>query len=157
MNLRTLKKLSKRAAPLLALLGDRREQFPAGRDDNYVSVLITARKHWARSRCHASYVPRNDYSSTRGAPLKWQTRAGRWRVLRPPCQPRKGTVMVGGMVGGEEPEWSEETAYEALVNIVRWSFVEVDGASLEVTQSRRFSCTGDFFAGAADLIAAPGK
>ena len=44
MNLRTLKKLSKRAAPLLPLLGDDRKQFPAERWDNYTGLLIMDRK-----------------------------------------------------------------------------------------------------------------
>lgn len=38
------------------------------------------------------------------------------------CQwhPLAGTPMVGGMSGYYEPEWDEETAYEALHHIVTW-------------------------------------
>lgn len=32
--------------------------------------------------------------------------------------------MVGAMSGGEEPEWSEETAWDSLRDIVRWEFAQ---------------------------------
>lgn len=124
MNLRTLKKLSKRAAPLLPLLGDSRGQFPAGRDDSYITTLIADRKHWERSPCSPGYEPRNDYSTPRGAAVKHLTRAGRTIVIRPPGQPRKGTIMVGAMSGYYEPEWSEAAAWEALRDLVYDEFTE---------------------------------
>lgn len=44
MNLRILKKLSKRAAPLLPLLGDGRQQFAADPDDSgYISTKVESR------------------------------------------------------------------------------------------------------------------
>lgn len=54
MNLRTLKKLFKRAAPWLPLLGDNREQFCAEAHNNYHGCFIGDRKHRERSRCHPS-------------------------------------------------------------------------------------------------------
>ena len=42
MNLRTLKKLSKRAARYLPILGDNRQQFPAIGDENYHHAFIGA-------------------------------------------------------------------------------------------------------------------
>lgn len=138
MNLRTLKRLSKRAAALLPALGDDREQFASTSEwPGSLGTLVSARKHWERNRCHASYQPHNDFSSPRGAPIRLTTRAGRNLVLRPPTAPRKGTIMVGGMSGGEEPEWSDETAWEALTGIVYWTFTTWDGEDLVPTRKFR--------------------
>lgn len=49
-SLRSLKKLSKRAVPLLLLLGDHREQFRAEKGANHTNTPILARKHWERGR-----------------------------------------------------------------------------------------------------------
>lgn len=151
MNLRTLKKLSKRAAALLPLLGDTRDQFPAERGDNYASVLISARKHWERSPCHPTHNPWNDYSTPRGMPIRRVTRAGRHIVIKPPSHPRKGTIMVGGMDGGEQPEWSEETAWEALRMLVWAEFT--DWSKDDPVPLREFKTPGDIFRAAAELIA----
>lgn len=153
MNLRTLKKLSKRAAPLLPLLGDRREQYPAELGGSSVGTLIGARKHWDRFRCHPGHEPRNDYSTARGAPLKRQTRAGGYIVLRPPNEARKGTIMVGGPDGGETPEWSEETAWEALTELVWWHFAEWDAGRKDLVPTRTFRSPRDYLR-AADQITA---
>jgi hypothetical protein len=128
MNLRTLKKLSKRAAPLIVQLDDRREQFPAQRDDNYHGCLIANKKHWERRKVHATYEPRNDYSTRRGAEVLKRTRKGNLILLKPPTHPRKGTVMVGGVCGYEQPEWSEECAWFVLDSIVRDHFTDWDKA-----------------------------
>lgn len=39
------------------------------------------------------------------------------------CQthPLPGTPMLGGMSGGEEPEWSERTAFFDLQGVITWS------------------------------------
>lgn len=126
MNLRTLKKLSKRAAAYLPLLGDTRGQFPSERGDNFHSTFIGDRKHWHRGNCHASYEPRNEYRSRRGAEIVFTTRAGRRKLMRPPHHPRKGTIMVGSMSGGYEPEWDEQCAWSALDNLVRCHFTDWD-------------------------------
>jgi hypothetical protein len=125
MNLRTLKKLSKRAAPLLRQLGDERLQFAAGREDSYgAHSFVGDRKHWDRSRCHADYEPRNDWSISAGEEILSVTRAGHRILMKPPVHPRKGTPMVGATTGYYEPEWNEETAWDALDTIVRHHFMD---------------------------------
>lgn len=150
MNLRTLKKLSKRAAALLPLLGDRREQFACGKGDGSLGTLITAHKHWRRGRCSPNYDPVNNYLDRRGQGIKITTRAGHTLCLTPPWEPRKGTIMVGGMSGGEQPEWDEETAWEALREHVFWNFTTWDGEDLKPT--RHFRTPAEVFAGAAEII-----
>ncbi|WP_186275820.1 hypothetical protein [Burkholderia gladioli] len=109
MNLRILKKLSKQAAPLLPLLGDRREQFPAEKGDCYTSTTGHDRKHWERMR--ALYPFEGD--------IKCRPAQGmHWIVMREPRHPLKGTIMVGSMVGYYEREWCEETAWESLCCLV---------------------------------------
>lgn len=149
MNLRILKKLSKRAAPLLPLLGDRREQFLSEKGDNYHGLVIRARKHW--ERCPSSHADCIRQGEIVIAP---RARAGSRRPfvkVYPPSHPWPRTVMVGGMVGYYEPEWDEETAWGALDNIVRNHFCDwnEDGP----TPTRRFRNAGDIFRGAADIIA----
>lgn len=112
MNLRTLKQLSKRAAPLLPLLGDHRQQFPARRGDNYHGMFIRARKHFERGRSVHADIIRDDMIKKPAADGEG------WVYMHPPSHPRKGTIMVGGMEGYEGPEWYEKTAWEALVDIV---------------------------------------
>lgn len=124
MNLRTLKKLSKRAAPMLPLLGDNRQQFRSERGDNYHGYLIGDRKHWRRSTVHPGYQARNEYRTHRGAEIVFTTRAGRRKLIAPPWHPRKGTVMVGATTGYYEPEWDEECAWSALNNLVRGHFTD---------------------------------
>lgn len=118
MNLRILKKLSKRAAPLLPLLGDNREQFPAARWENFTHTRGHDRKHWERSRVPYPLDLRGD--------IKYRPKDGRqWIVMREPSYALKGTVMVGETAGYYEPEWEEETAWESLCEIVYWHFVEM--------------------------------
>lgn len=119
MNLRTLKKLSKRAAPYLELLGDHRKQFPARKGENYTDRVILDRKHWERGRSvHDETF--GDYE------IKTPARDGQgWVYLHAPRHPRKGTIMVGETSGYYEPEWSEATAYEALVGLVDIETIEI--------------------------------
>lgn len=162
MNLRTLKKLSKRAAPLLPLLGDDREQFRAERGDNYHGAFIGDRKHWERGRCHPTYEGRNDWTTARGAEIVFLTRTGRHIVLGPPSHPRKGTIMVGATSGYYEPEWDEECAYVALEKIVYGHFTCWDVAFLDCDVDelpdtlplmiRELSSPSLIFAAAADII-----
>lgn len=122
MNLRILKKLSKRAAPLLPKLGDRREQFLARRNENYMSTLIKDRKHFERGRAlHPGCI--------REFGFKKPAKDGRgYSYAHPPSHPWPGTVMVGATVGYYEPEWEEETAWCALVNLVTVHFTDWDTA-----------------------------
>lgn len=141
MNLRTLKKLSKRAAPLLPLLGDDREQFPSGKWENYHHAFIGDRKHWERGRCHPTYEGRNSWTTPRGAEIVFTTRAGRRIVIQPPVHPRKGTIMVGAMSGYYEPEWDEQCAWSALERIVVDRFTDWD--LVEVWEEREFAGDDD--------------
>lgn len=151
MNLRILKKLSKRAAPYLAQLGDTREQFPAIRGDNYHGMLINDRTSWERSRCHPTYRPF-------GGDIVRQTRAGHHIVLRSPWHPLKGTIMVGAVSGyyEYEPEWDEEAAYAALSNQVYDHFT--DWAACQSIDdvpglTQDLSSVSKLFAAADDMIA----
>ncbi|WP_438852624.1 hypothetical protein [Brevundimonas nasdae] len=145
MNLRTLKKLSKRAAPLLTLLGDDRRQFPAERGENYTGLVITARKHWERRRSvhpdlwgeHEIKTPAKDGDG--------------WICISPPGHPRKGTIMVGALEGYYEPEWDEKTAWEALRDIV---FIEfTDWGEDECSLTRRLDTPSDILRAAESLVA----
>lgn len=149
MNLRILKKLSKKAAPILAVL-DTREQFKAARGDNYMSVVIRDRKHWERgASAHGDKLRDTD--------LKWKPRNPQGRERLPWCyavaprQPRKGTIMVGAVSGYYEPEWDEETAWEALQNYVLDQFT--DWSQDRPTLTRKFKGPGDVLRAACELAA----
>ncbi|MBX8803372.1 iron-containing alcohol dehydrogenase family protein [Ochrobactrum sp. MR28] len=122
MNLRTLKKLSKRAAPLILLLGDDRQQFTATKGEDHHETFIGDRKHWDRRRCAPNYKGRNDWGISRGAEIVFTTRKGNQVVMHTPWHPRKGTIMVGAISGYYQPEWDEKDAWSALDNIVRSHF-----------------------------------
>ncbi len=145
MNLRILKKLSKRAAPLLSMLGDDRVQFRA--DDSCKSFTNIGGhdfKHWDRMS-----VPHGNPSL---GSFKYLPRHGlRWIVMSEPWQPWKGTVMVGESVGYYEPEWEEETAWEALQRAVVEHFTDwnEDGP----IALRKFDTPGDYFRAAHEIIA----
>lgn len=146
MNLRILKKLSKRAAPLLPLLGDHREQFRSEKDDNYHGLIIRARKHWERMRCHPSHQEKCSDSA-----IIYTSRTGHRISMRTPYHPRKGTIMVGAMQGYYEPEWDEESAYGALLTAVIWHFTDYsDPDHLRPTRSTR--TPHEVFAAAAEMI-----
>jgi hypothetical protein len=145
MNLRILKKLSKRAARLLPLLGDGREQFRADRWDNYTGLLIRCRKHYERMRSrHATRI--------REGEIKRPAADGKGFVaMWPPHHPRKGTVMVGAVSGYYEPEWDEETAWEALLNRVHDHFT--DWGEESATPTRALPNPSAVFAAAAEILA----
>lgn len=156
MNLRTLKKLSKKAAPLLTQLGDDRKQFAAAKGENYHGTFISARKHWERRKVHPSYEPRNDYTGQRGAQIVYTTRAGRRMVMDPTPHPRKGTIMVGGMSGYYEPEWDEESAWTALENMVRqhfsnWEDIDFDDLTWTPSLTRDLGSVSAIFAAAREM------
>lgn len=144
MNLRILKKLSKRAAPLLAALGDNRPQFPAVPHDNYHGTAGFDRKHWDRTHCHPSY-------QAHGSEIVYVTRSGRHMVMREPWHPRRGTIMVGAMSGYYEPEWDEETAWDSLRNFVAAHFT--DWSEPEPVPTRKFRTPRDYLRAAADMLA----
>lgn len=148
MNLRILKKLSARAAPYLAPLGERRQQFQAEKHDSYHGVVIKDRTCWDRSRCHPTY-------SGHGDDIVFNTRAGYRIVMRPPSHLLKGTAMVGGMSGYYEPEWDEEAAWAVLSHMVRNHFCEWDENG--PTPTRRIRNPSDVFRGADEMVAALGS
>lgn len=153
MNLRILKKLSKRAAPLLPLLGDDRKQFRAERFDNFTNTLITDRKHWER---HCT-VWKSPEPNTPGR-IFFTTRTGRIAYMTNHyVHPRKGTIMVGAVSGGEEPEWDEETAWDSLREIVWWHFVHYDGTQDSPVQRRSLRTPAEVFAAAAEIITSRGS
>lgn len=152
MNLRTLKKLSKRAAPLLPLLGDEREQFSSRKHDNYHHEFINDCKHWDRDRCHPNYAGRNEWLTQRGAEIVFTTREGQRIVMRPPTHPRKGTVMVGAVSGYYEPEWDEQDAWSALNDIVCNHFEEWSDEGDFIGLTRDLRHPSQVLAAAAELV-----
>lgn len=147
-NLRILKKLSKKAAPLLAVLGDSREQFPAEDGNACIGIILKDRKHFARGRsCHADLISQGE--------IKKPAADGRgWVWMRPPYGPREDTIMVGSMVGYYEPEWEEESAWEALHSLVvalctKWP-TDIDETP---TLTRRLDSPSDILRAARELAA----
>jgi hypothetical protein len=142
VNLRILKKLSKRAAPLLPILGDCREQFLARKHESYTSVGGHDRKHWDRmGSVHNIKFPGS---------IKYRPKHGKtWVAMREPAHPLKGTPMVGEISGYYEPEWSEQTAWEALQCIVFEHFT--DWTENDFTIQRDLSTTRLVLAAARDL------
>lgn len=127
MNLRILKKLSKRAAPLLKAMGDDREQFAAERWENYTSSSGHERKHWERGNAkYPIYFSHYRY---------WQARKGLGNpYMHQPDHPLKGTVMLGWSTGYYEVEWEHDDAWTLLQQAVREHFeeyVEIDGSEDE--------------------------
>lgn len=149
-NLRILKKLSKRAAPLLVQLGiaDESALFRAEKNDNYHGTVIRDRKHWERTRCHPSHKP-----VRKADEIKYLTRKGHVVSMSPPSHPLKGTMMTGGMSGYYEPEWSEECAYAALFQHLSYSFAEYDEKTEDLVPTRLLSSPSDVFAAASELVA----
>lgn len=147
MNLRILKKLSKRAAPLLVALGDTRQQFKAEKWDNYIGTAIWARKHWERSRTVWKDIPERK----RDEEICYRSRAGHVIVMRIPSHPLKGTPMIGATSGYYEPEWDEETAWCALRGLVCAHFTQWD-AEGGPKPTRRLVTPSDVFEAARDMI-----
>ncbi|WP_062236991.1 hypothetical protein [Aureimonas sp. N4] len=143
MNPRILKKLSALAAPLLPLLGDTREQFRAVKGENYHSVFILDRRHWERSGCHPSYMADAGRIVWRAGSIAYTTRAGHRVAMLPPSQPLKGTMMVGSVAGYYEPEWDEETAWEALCALVYAFFTDFGPNGEDWLMTRIFRGPGD--------------
>lgn len=146
MNLRILKKLSRRAAPLLPRLGDNREQFRAVRGDNYLKTVILDRKHFERGRS-ANPTLFGEHMT------KWPAKDGDgWIYMKPPSHPRKGTIMVGAVSGYYEPEWYEETAWDALREIVYAHFTDWEN---DARLMRCLDTPALIFAAAKEIIAFP--
>jgi len=155
MNLRILKKLSKRAAPYLLLLGDTREQFRAERGASYHGLIIRDRTCWERSPCHPSHELG---VQQRGGEARVcvQARAGHRYMISPPSHPLKGTIMLGAVSGYYEPEWDEETAFGALSTQVRTHFTDWEAHAANSDGpwlTRDLSTIGELFAAADEMVA----
>lgn len=157
MNLRTLKKLSKRAAPYLSKIGDTREQFLAKKDENYHGLIIRDMNRLERcASAHADVTCEQTHVAT----ISPRCRAGTqypFVKLSLPCHPLKGTPMVGDVSGYYEPEWDEETAWTALRNWVVGQFFGYDSKTNEVFCTRTFSTPGEIFDAADELLSNPTK
>lgn len=155
MNLRILKKLSKRAAPYLARIGDNREQFSAIKGDNYHDMIIRDMTRLERTAsCHTDIIGRETHVAT----ITPKARAGTeypYVKLSFPCHPLKGTVMVGSVQGYYEPEWDEETAWTALRSWVVGNFFDYDAKNDTAFYTRTFSGPRDIFAAADELLSNP--
>ena len=152
MNLRTLKKLSKRAAPYLERIGDTRNMFKAEKDHNYHGLLIRDMNRLERipSR-HMEVISVETHVAT----IAPKSRAGSaypFVKLLLPSHPLKGPQMVGCMSGYYEPEWDEETAWSALSNWVYNHFMDYDPATEDVIATRRFRSPAEIFAAADELL-----
>ncbi|RKR79224.1 hypothetical protein [Marinobacter nauticus] len=108
MNLRILKKLSKRALPLAKEAGILLEQelFPADKGE----CLVTLRKPERKSLDRMRVRPRG-FVGDRYVPGK----SGEFYIaLYNHPAALKGTPMAGAMMGYYEPEWEEETVWNQL-------------------------------------------
>lgn len=128
MNLRILKKLSKRAAPHMVALGFTNKQFLAERWEDYTESGRHDRKHWERRRARYPMECHSD--------IQIKPRQGEGMVIlsQQYMHPWPGTVMLGWTVGYEEPEWEENDAWTLLRRDVQdhWmEFREIDGAEDE--------------------------
>ena len=126
MNLRTLKKLSKRAVPLLAALGDMGEIFLSERGDNYHGLVIKARKHWDRNRCHPTHKPRDEHQ------IVLTTQQGHRICMSAPSNPRKGTPMIGWVSVCETPEWDERCCWALLLELVHSHYTDWEALSDDI-------------------------
>lgn len=143
MNLRILKKLSKRAAPLVVALGDSRERFKSEKweGENPYSRQAFERKHWRR--CQARYPIDGD--------PKYMPRHGKqWIVFREPSSPLKGTEMFGSMDGYYEPEWGDKPAWAVLTEYVLSETTDWNTEELRAT--RHFSNPSEILAFARQMV-----
>jgi hypothetical protein len=152
MNLRILKKLSKRAAPYLERIGDTREQFKAVKDENLHGLIIKDMTRLERRpSSHGDVIDKESHVATLQPKCRQGTRYP-YVSLSYPYAPLKGTIMVGGVSGYEQPEWDEETAWGALSNWVWGHFFEYDPENDIAFYSRTFRTPSEIFAAADELL-----
>lgn len=151
MNLRILKKLSKRAHALM-LEGHGQKWYgsfyPAMKWDSHTDVVGHDRKHWERGNA----CNKIDW---RGR-IYWTPRNGKGHsYMNEPDAPLKGTMMLGQSVGYYEPEWEEATCWERFESFVRSHFedyIEIPGTEDESgcpefdwVRSRQFKSPAQIF------------
>lgn len=150
MNLRILKKLSKRALPYLRHAAGTTDYFLAEKGCNYTGMLIAAHNDMDRcpSRCDTTflegqviYKPKNQTGRT----LPYVS-------MTPASHPKKGTPMIGFMDGGEQPEWEERTVWEAFADWVHYSYIEYCPETGNVVSKPTFRTSADYFRAADALI-----
>ncbi len=158
MNLRILKKLSKRAAPLLEAMGDSREQFKAERWSDYTTSGGHDRKHWDRGNARN---PINFHGY-----VYWPARSGLGHpYMRPPKHPLKGTAMLGWSVGYYEVEYEHDDAWTLLQQAVREHFTDyrelppvthedMEFQDFEMVEVRRFRNPSQILRAVPELIKA---
>ncbi|WP_102867912.1 hypothetical protein [Pseudovibrio exalbescens] len=155
MNLRKMKKLSKRAVPLLIALGEKGEIFPAEKGENSLSSVITDKKHWSRSPARNGELASFLWDGYAYQPKCRKNNPCKFISVCPPSHPLKGTPMIGETSGYYEPEWSEETCWERLCGLVFWHYVDekVLFDSVELVATRDFSKPHHVLAAAREMIA----
>lgn len=148
MNLRILKKLSKRVKPLIYGKSSGLEFFLADSHDNYTNTHGHDRKHWERMQSgNSECFFKKD--------IKIKTKNGFILMSEQYIHPWKNTEMVGWMSGYEEPEWEEETAWDRFCSNIWYKFndyVEVDGCNdqdgypkFEWKSKRKLNNPSDYF------------
>lgn len=154
MNLRKMKKLSKRAVPLLEALGHGKQIFLSVKDEGDLKTIINEKKHW--NRCPARNVELAEVVQGFGyRPKCREQRTHKFIIVYPPSAPLKGTPMIGWDEGFCAHEWHEETCWEFLCSIVFWHFVDekVRFDSVELVATRDFSKPHQVLAAAREMIA----
>lgn len=130
MNKRILKKLCKRAAPLLPLLRDNREQF-------------TVDSEWPCDSWSIRGMDRKSYE-------RWRGKINEHHYF----EPLHGTIGVGAMSGYYEPEWDDSPAWIALKDNVLahcWVYDSHDPLSLGGKPDRKLNNPSQVFAAAVDI------
>lgn len=157
MNLRILKKLSKRAAPLVAVvIKDKDALFKADDCENFTNTGRHDRKHWERSRSI-----HNDLFYKKDIITKAKDGDGFIVLSRQWIHPWKNTDMVGWMVGYWEPEFEEETTWDWLREYVYATFFDCEPIpgtedesgcpEIKWISRRRLKNPSDYFKAFADI------
>lgn len=115
MNLRILKKLSKRAAPIVAELvkNQHYDLFKAVCGENFTNTYRHDRKHWERS-----YSRHGESCFQRDIKLKPRNGEGYILLSQQYLHPWANTEMIGWTYGYETPEWEEETTWDSFTTYV---------------------------------------
>lgn len=151
MNLRTLKKLSKRALPYLELLGCRLETFITGPEtSNGFTNCHIERKHFERAR--------SKHDDLLFWPYKAKAYDGNGFIyMHKPSRLWDGTPIVGWQSGYFEPEWEEETAYEWLKievenHFIDWPKFELTDETGYPALTRRLDTPRQIFKAADEIV-----
>lgn len=151
MNLRILKKLSKRAVPYLEAL--EYEIFLAVNGGNDVAHIVRDMTRLSRSHAvHGNVINRCKHVAILTPKCREGTKYP-FLHLRYPSSPLKGTPMIGRMCGGEQPEWEEMPAYFELLEIVKGRHFEYDPDSGATWCSRPLRTPAQVFSAADDMMA----